>query len=139
MIGDKVGTKTTTLSASDSARVRAALQKGATRREVMGWLVAAGMGIAAAGSIVTHATRALAETPKKGGRIRVAGFSTSTADTVDPAKQTLSTDYARCNMFYNGLTRLDEHLAPRARARRIDRERQGDGVDDQAAQGRPIP
>ena len=26
-----------------------------------------------------------AETPKKGGRIRVAGFSSSTADTLDPA------------------------------------------------------
>jgi peptide/nickel transport system substrate-binding protein len=112
------------LSASDSARVRAALQTGATRREVMGWLTAAGMGLATAGSIITHATRALAETPKKGGQIRVAGISTSTADTVDPAKQSLSTDYVRGNMFYNGLTVLDEHLTPQlALAESIDNDK----------------
>jgi peptide/nickel transport system substrate-binding protein len=101
-----------TLGASDSAAIRSALQRGATRRDVMRWLMASGMSIAVAGSIVTSATRALAETPKRGGKIRVAGLSSSTADTVDPAKQSLSTDYSRCNMFYNGLTTLDEHLTP---------------------------
>jgi peptide/nickel transport system substrate-binding protein len=101
------------LSAADAALIRSALQNRATRRDVMGWLMAGGVGIATAGSIVTHATRALAETPKKGGRLRVAGSGTSTADTVDPAKQSFSTDYARCNMFYNGLTSLDGTLAPR--------------------------
>jgi peptide/nickel transport system substrate-binding protein len=100
------------LSLTDAELVRTALRRGATRRDVIGWLMAAGMSITAAGDIVTNATRALAETPKKGGRIRVAGNSTSTADTVDPAKQSLSTDYSRCTMFYNGLTSLDEHLTP---------------------------
>jgi peptide/nickel transport system substrate-binding protein len=100
------------LSTADSALLRSALRKGATRREVMGWLMAGGVGIATAGSIVTYATQALAETPKKGGRLRVAGSGTSTADTVDPAKQSFSTDYARGNMFYNGLTSLDGKLAP---------------------------
>ncbi len=101
-----------TLSASDAALIQAALQQGATRRDVMRWLMASGMSIAAAGGVATYATRAFAETPKKGGQIRVAGQSTSTADTLDPAKQSLSTDYSRCNMFYNGLTVLDEHLKP---------------------------
>jgi peptide/nickel transport system substrate-binding protein len=78
----------------------------------MNWLAAAGLGMASAGTLLTRASPALADTPKPGGQIRVAGFSSSTADTVDPAKQTLSTDYARCNMFYNGLTRLDETLTP---------------------------
>ncbi len=55
---------------------------------------------------------AQAATPKKGGSIRVAGFSSGTTDTVDPARQSLSTDYARCNMFYNGLTALDSTLTP---------------------------
>src|SRR6185312_862848 len=50
--------------------------------------------------------------PKKGGSIRVAGYSSGTTDTVDPARQSLSTDYARCNMFYNGLTALDSTLTP---------------------------
>jgi len=100
------------LSATDAALIRSALQNQATRRDVMGWLMAGGVGIATAGSIVTYAMQALAETPKKGGRLRVAGSGTSTADTVDPAKQSFSTDYARCNMFYNGLTWLDGKLAP---------------------------
>jgi len=100
------------LSPADAAVIRAVLQNRAPRRDVMGWLMAGGVGIAAAGSIVTYATRALAEAPKKGGRLRVAGSGTSTADTVDPAKQSFSTDYARCNMFYNGLTSLDGKLAP---------------------------
>ena len=43
--------------------------------------------------------------------MRVPGYS-STTDTVDPAKQSLSTDYARCNMFYNTLTSLDGKLNP---------------------------
>ncbi|MEX3969026.1 ABC transporter substrate-binding protein, partial [Paraburkholderia sp. EG286B] len=32
------------------------------------------------------------------------------ADTLDPAKGALGTDYVRANMFYNGLTELDSHL-----------------------------
>ncbi len=100
------------LGARDAALIRSLVQKGATRRDVMSWLMAAGMGVASAGSVASYATRALAETAKKGGRLRVAGAGTSTADTVDPAKQSFSTDYARCNMFYNGLTSLDGKLAP---------------------------
>jgi peptide/nickel transport system substrate-binding protein len=94
------------------AIIRRVLSQGATRREAIGWLTSAGLGLATAGTVVTRAGQALAETPKTGGQIRVAGFSSSTADTVDPAKQSLSTDYARCNMFYSGLTRLDETLTP---------------------------
>ncbi len=100
------------LGAHDVASIQRALRTGATRRELMSWLMAAGMSAAAAGSVVANATGALAQTPKKGGRIRVAGNSTSTADTVDPAKGSLSTDYSRCTMFYNGLTVLDESLTP---------------------------
>ncbi len=92
--------------------IREMLRRSATRREAIGWLAGAGMGLATAGGVITRAGRALAETPKRGGQIRVAGYSSSTADTVDPAKQTLSTDYSRCLMFYNGLTRLDETLTP---------------------------
>lgn len=112
MVG-KRDTNGGTLGTADGEAIRQALQRGATRREVVGWLMAAGMGGAAAGGVVGRATDALSQTPKRGGRIRVAGQSTSTADTVDPALQSLSTDYSRCTMFYNGLTVLDERLAPR--------------------------
>ncbi|MFH7416983.1 ABC transporter substrate-binding protein, partial [Pseudomonas syringae pv. tagetis] len=49
---------------------------------------------------------------KPGRRIRVAGISSSTAETLDPAKGAQSTDYVRHIMFYNGLTRIDSHLVP---------------------------
>jgi peptide/nickel transport system substrate-binding protein len=92
--------------------VTAAIARGATRRELMAWLAAGGMSLAAGGAVLAQATRAHAATPKRGGKIRVAGYSASTADTLDPAKQSLSTDYVRCNMFYNGLTSLDATLTP---------------------------
>jgi peptide/nickel transport system substrate-binding protein len=100
------------LRRNDAAYIERALRRGASRRELMHWLVAAGMSVTAAGSVLTTSTRALADTPKKGGRLRVAGFASSTTDTLDPAKGSNSTDYSRDTTFYNGLTVLDEHLAP---------------------------
>jgi peptide/nickel transport system substrate-binding protein len=97
---------------SDQAAIKAALRQGAGRRDVVRWLGAAGLSAAIAGPIVGKAERALAQTPKRGGRIKVASQSSSTADTVDPAKQNNQTDYTRCFTFYNGLTRLDANLTP---------------------------
>jgi peptide/nickel transport system substrate-binding protein len=112
------------LSGADMRRVETALRRGASRRDVLRMLTAAGMSAAMAGSIVASAGTALAQTAKKGGRLRVAGSGTSTADTVDPAKQSFSTDYARGNMFYNGLTVLDGKLAPQlALAESIDNDK----------------
>lgn len=54
----------------------------------------------------------LAAEPRRGGRIRVASLSSSTADTLDPAKGDLSTDYTRHYMLYSGLTEYDENLVP---------------------------
>jgi peptide/nickel transport system substrate-binding protein len=100
------------LGPGDRRRVDDALRRGASRREALAMLCAAGMAAGTAGGVLGGAREALAQAPRRGGRIRVAGVSTSTSDTVDPAKQSLSTDYARCNMFYNGLTSLDSRLAP---------------------------
>src|SRR6266851_151089 len=98
------------LSVADDAKLTAALRCGATRRELMGWLLASGMTATVAGTLIGRASDALAQTPKKGGQLRVAAFSSSTKDTLDPAKGSLSTDYARGFMFYNALARLDESL-----------------------------
>lgn len=85
--------------------------KGVQRRDVLRTLVAAGM-YATLGGMATLADSASAQTPKKGGRIRVASLSSSTADTLDPAKGALSTDYARHYMIYSGLTQFDSNLLP---------------------------
>lgn len=50
--------------------------------------------------------------PRRGGALTIATQSSSNADTLDPAKGALSTDYLRAHMFYNGLTSLDTQLAP---------------------------
>ena len=100
------------LSSADSARVQDALRRGASRRDVLGMLMGGGMALASAGSVFGAMRQARADAPVKGGRIRVAGTSISTADTVDPAKQASSGDYSRCNMFYNGLFSLDSSLTP---------------------------
>lgn len=114
------------LSAHDQAGLTRALRGGASRRELLALLGGLGVGAAMGGTLIGAAGQALAQTatPKRGGKIRVAGFGGSTADTLDPAKQSFSTDYCRCTMFYNGLTELDELMAPKlALAESIENEK----------------
>ncbi|MEH3046326.1 ABC transporter substrate-binding protein [Sphingomonas adhaesiva] len=75
-----------------------------SRRTLLGGL-AAGFGAGAADAIVAR--------PRTGGRIRVAGVTASTADTLDPAKGNTSTDYMRHFMLYSGLTQYDAQLHAR--------------------------
>lgn len=100
------------IGTSDKAALERALRQGATRRDLVRWLGAAGLSAAIAGPLIADARRAVAQTPKRGGRIKVASQTSSTADTVDPAKQNNQTDYTRCFTFYNGVTRLDSSLTP---------------------------
>lgn len=112
------------LSFADSQRLMQAIGSGASRRDVLSLLAGLGISSAFGGTLIGSATKAFADTPKKGGKIRVAGFGTSTADTLDPAKQSFSTDYCRCTMFYNGLTELDDRMNPKlALAESIDHDK----------------
>lgn len=99
----------------DAGAVQTALErltaKGASRRDALRALVAAGVVTLTGAGLVTASPNARAQDkPRQGGKIRVATQSASTSDTLDPAKGSLSTDYVRCNMVYNGLTELDAHL-----------------------------
>lgn len=85
--------------------------KGVQRRDVLRTLATVGT-YATLGGFAALPCHADAQPPKKGGRIRVASLSSSTADTLDPAKGALSTDYARHYMIYSGLTQFDTNLAP---------------------------
>ncbi|NDW06600.1 ABC transporter substrate-binding protein [Jiella pacifica] len=100
--------KVTDWTGRDDQMVENAIRRGATRRELLQLLMASGIGLAAGGTIIGRATKAFADTPKSGGSITAAGWSASTADTLDPAKASLSTDYVRCCAFYNRLTFLDD-------------------------------
>jgi peptide/nickel transport system substrate-binding protein len=85
--------------------------KGVQRRDVLRTLATVGT-YATLGGFASLPCHADVQTPKQGGRIRVASLSSSTADTLDPAKGALSTDYARHYMIYSGLTQFDANLAP---------------------------
>tara|TARA_B110000003_G_scaffold276253_1_gene321754 strand:- start:11314 stop:12927 length:1614 start_codon:yes stop_codon:yes gene_type:complete len=99
--------KITNWTTADEAMVKSAINGGASRRNVLKLLTAGGIAISAGGIILSRTSAALAATPVKGGSIRVAGATSSTADTLDPAKASNSTDYSRICAFYNRLTFLD--------------------------------
>ena len=94
----------------DRDMVKMALRTGANRREVMGWLMAAGATVSAAGAIVQGASEALAATPKKGGSVRFAWDLHGPSDTLDPILFTSSLDYGRGRLTYNNLCRFNEDL-----------------------------
>ena len=98
------------LNPVDKGLIDSALRRGASRREVMGYLVASGATIAAAGSIFAGAQEALAATPKKGGSIRFAWDLHGPSDTLDPILFTSSLDYGRGRIHYNNLCRFREDL-----------------------------
>ncbi len=95
-------------TASDDAMVENAIRRGATRRELLTMLLAGGVAMSAGGLVLGRASNAVAATPKSGGHLKAAGWSSSTADTLDPAKASLSTDYVRCCSLYNRLTFIDK-------------------------------
>ncbi|MHC1551330.1 ABC transporter substrate-binding protein [Phyllobacterium sp. K27] len=99
--------KITNWTSSDHRMIENAIRRGANRRELLQMMIMGGVATTAGASVFAQATAALAATPVKGGFIKAAGFSTSTADTLDPAKASNATDYVRCCAFYNRLTFLD--------------------------------
>ena len=101
------------LSAADRETITAGLRRGATRREVMSWLVASGATIAVAGSIVSSATKAIAATPKKGGRLTYASDLHGPSDTLDPGLNTSNIDYTRGRTTYNALCQINDDLSTR--------------------------
>lgn len=108
-IGSSVGKAGLNLDEKDKNKLAHGLTTGGmTRRQAIKWLTAMGVTVISANSLITpFGKNAFAETPKRGGRMRVAMSSTSVKDSLDPARFSYSTDYARGFTFYNGLIRLD--------------------------------
>jgi len=79
----------------ESLRMMESLKRGATRRDILSMLMAGGMQATLAGGIAGAAMSAHAQTPRKGGRLRVAGATAAATDTLDPAKQSNQTDSSR--------------------------------------------
>ena len=98
------------MSANDREGLQRAIKKGATRREAIQMMVAAGMTAAAAGSVVTSATEALAMTPKKGGKLVFAGIPNTKHKTLKKAKHPYYGLEIRTTITYDRLTWVDENL-----------------------------
>ncbi|RMR99503.1 Extracellular solute-binding protein [Pseudomonas coronafaciens pv. garcae] len=119
MTDDKNKVDSQLITGQESLRVFEGLNRGMSRRDALRMLGVAGIAAAGAGSLFGSAGQVFAATSastgqgKQGGRIKVATSTSSTADTLDPAKGANYTDYCRHNMFYNGLAVLDAQLTPR--------------------------
>ena len=105
------------VSPEQSLQVYRAMQAGLSRRQALKMLGA--VGIMAAGSglwpgmPVGWAAESTGQgTPRRGGRIRMAAHSSSSSESLDPAKGSTAIDYVRAYTFYNGLTRFNEQLEP---------------------------
>ena len=96
---------------SDVASLKALYQSAAMgRRAFLSRLAALGISTSIAGIIVAGSPVAVAETPKRGGRIRAAAGAHGPDDTLDPARFNSVINYGRGEQFYNGLTRIDGFL-----------------------------
>ena len=100
----------TELKQHDRDVITAGLKSGVSRREMMGWLMAAGATVTSAGALISSASSALAATPKKGGNMRFAWDLHGPSDTLDPILFTSSLDYGRGRIHYNNLCRFNEDL-----------------------------
>ena len=66
-----------------------------SRREFVGRLGAAGVAATAATSLLTASDSVLADTPVKGGRMRIGWYTHSANDTLNPNRLTTTLDYLR--------------------------------------------
>lgn len=98
------------LGQDDNDRVYEMIRRGASRRQVMQWFMAAGATAAASGALFGSAGKAFAETPKRGGRLVMAFDQHGPNDTLDPILGTAAVDYFRGRMYYGSLTRLTDSL-----------------------------
>lgn len=100
------------LSVADRERLLHALRRGISRRQAMALLMGAGLTAAASGSILAGAGKAVAATPRRGGKIRAAMTQHGPSDTLDPQLFTSSIDFMRGRAHFNNLVQLDDRLVP---------------------------
>lgn len=100
------------LTGLEKDKLTGALIRGATRRQAMQMMVAAGFSATAAGSIVTAATDAIAATPKKGGSVRMAAELHGPDDTFLAPMFSGNHDYSRGRCNYNSLIQLNDDIVP---------------------------
>lgn len=97
------------LRPADQQRLRSMVAEGADRRQVMRWMMASGATAAAAGAIALGASKAHAQTPKKGGHYRAGIHDGNTTDSLDPATFSGVGMIQLAHTNRNFLTELDQN------------------------------
>ncbi len=100
------------LDAHDKNQVERALKQGYSRRQVLQMMMATGVTMATATSVFDTASQAIAQTPKKGGKIKFAASIHGPNDQMDPSLFTSGIDYTRGRATYNSLIQHDDMLTP---------------------------
>ena len=101
-----------------------------TRRRILQGSLMSGAAVAGASLLPAMPRQAQADTPKKGGNLRVAILGGSNADTLDAHSEVTQPDSARVMSLYEGLVRIDpdgqaDQCAGRNRWRPMRRRRNG--------------
>lgn len=100
------------LSAYDKALVEKAVRNGYSRRDVMKLMAVTGVSLAAAQNLLSSGSEAIAQTPKKGGSVRMASNLHGPDDQLDPPLFTSTIDYTRGRATYNSLVQHANDLTP---------------------------
>jgi len=83
-----------------------------SRRDFAKSAVGMGVTLSVAGTVLGVAGPSIAQSPKRGGRMKVAFKTGSPKDTADPARSGHAGDHARMFQLYNGLTSTGSDLKP---------------------------
>ena len=97
--------------ASEVRRMQAEFERGTlNRRHFLQGMLATGLTLTSATAILSGSRDVMAETPKHGGRVRVAWDQHGPADTLDPNLFTSSIDYFRGRAHCNNLVQFQDDM-----------------------------
>ena len=100
------------LTAYDKALVEKAVRNGYSRRDVMKLMAVTGVSLTAAQNLLSTGGQAMAQTPKKGGSVRMVSNLHGPDDQLDPPLFTSTIDYTRGRAIYNSLVQHANDLTP---------------------------
>ncbi len=102
----------TDLTAYDKGLVERAVRSGHSRRDVLKLMAVTGVSMATAQNLLSTGGEAMAQTPKKGGSVRMASNLHGPDDQLDPPLMTSTIDYTRSRVLYNSLLQHADDLTP---------------------------
>ena len=103
------------LTQSDKDLVGKLVKGGFSRREVLKLSMVTGVSLVAAEHLLFDGNAAIAQTPKKGGSVRMASDLHGPSDNTDPPLFTSGIDYVRGRAVYNNLIQHANDLTPNYR------------------------